>query len=85
MKNQSLSLVDVAKSRMITWTLLLTVMASGAGVCGEGMGRSADAAVQGIVKLERQSRTAIRYSIWLYRLYRLNAGRQRPSAPTKAS
>ena len=76
MNSHSLSLIDITKNRLIAWTLLLAMLASGVAAERESLGASLAPAVRVAQQVADQSRMAIRYSIWLYRLYRVTSERQ---------
>jgi hypothetical protein len=62
-----------AKNRLLCWVLTLSMLATGSVLERQALQDWSNPAFQTIQKLEREARTAIRYSVWLYRLYKVGS------------
>jgi hypothetical protein len=84
MDSQLAGASNIVQSRILLWALLLSMLASNMAVHGDAIGAKWSPALDAVQHFERESRMAIRYSIWMYRVYRINVERH-VNPGTKAS
>jgi hypothetical protein len=60
-------------NKVLSWVLTLSMLTAGTALQHDALRASLGPALQRVAQLQRQSCNAVRYTIWLYRLYKVNS------------